>query len=246
MINPSRSPQRLRIAMVAGPGNRSPARTISLFLNGERIEQFAITGAAQLLTKPFVIPGPWSQIEILVDEDADPIPRRGALWNRWVPGEPRRLNVAVISIALARADSETNSLASSVDLGPPNGDTRLFNGIFMDRWMGREATVTLASPVPAAKELSVRGMAPGGVGLPFPFHITPTFNGVRLPSCEIIGPGRFQAHCPVPEPVRRSVRSGQAIHIELRSERTFVGKADPRQISLQLDRVELVPESQGQ
>jgi len=109
--------------------------------------------------------------------------------------------------------------------------------------MGREATVTLGSPAPAPKELSVSGMIPGGVGLPFPFRITATLDGVRLPTCEIIRAGPFQTHCPVPDQVRLSVRPGQAIRIDLQPERTFTGKGDSRQISLRLDRVELVPES---
>jgi len=243
LINPSNRPQRLRIAASAGPGNRSPGRVISIFLNGGLVERFAIMGVAQVVTRAFVASGPSSQIEILVEEDAEPLPRRGALWNRWVPGDARRLNVAVKSIALVDADLDSDSLSSFLDLESPNWKTTLFNGIFLDRWMAAEATITLASPAPPPKELSVKGMVPGGVGLPFPFRITPSLNGVLLPACEIRHAGTFQARCPIPDSVSRSMRPGQTIRIDLQAEKTFTEQTDPRRLSLQLDRVELVPGS---
>jgi hypothetical protein len=243
LINPTNHFQRLRIAVVAGPGNPSAGRTISVVLNGGLIDRFEITGAGQLVTKAFVASGPSSQIEILVDQDAEPTPRRRALWNRWVPADSRRLNVAVTSMALVDADLDTGALSSSFDLTSPNQNRILFNGIFIDRWMGADAMVTLASPATVPQELRVSGTIPGGVGLPLPFRLTPSLNGVLLPSCEISHAGVFRTHCPIPDQIRKSMRPGQAIRIDLMAEKTFTRASDPRQLSLRLDRVELAPVS---
>jgi hypothetical protein len=241
VINPSNRSQRLRMVVIAGPGNASPSRRISVLLNGGLIDRLEVTGAAQLVTKAFVASGASSQIEILVEQDAETLPRRRALWNRWVPADSRRLNVAVTSMALVDADLDTGALSSSFDLASPNQNGILFNGFFLDRWMGADATVTLASPAKAPQELSVIGTIPGGVGLPFPFHLTPSFNGVFLPPCEISRAGVFRAHCPIPDQIRKYMRPGQAIRIDLKAEKTFTGGVDPRQLSLRLDHVELAP-----
>jgi hypothetical protein len=241
LLNPANRSQRLRITMIAGPGNRAPSRTVSVFLNGVLLQRFSMVGMTQFVTKPFVARGPVSQIEILVDEQANPLPRPWALWNRWVAHEARRLNVAIASVDLVDADLDTRNLFSFVDLASPNGNTALLNGIFMDRWMGTEASLTLASPDPAPRELRVSGMAPGGVGLRFPFRLTAKLNGILLPPCEIRQPGDFQTHCPVPDALARSVQPGQAVRIDIQAEKTFTGAADPRALSLRLSRVELVP-----
>jgi hypothetical protein len=242
LINPISRPQRLRIGMIAGPGNRSSSRAISVFLNGGLVDRFTVVGAARLVTRTFVASRHSNQIEILVDEDAEPLPRRGALWGRWVPGDARRLNVAVTSITLVDANLQTGSLSSVFDLASPNRDEVLFNGFFTDRWTGTEETLTLASPA-QLWELRVSGMAPGGVGLPFPFRLTPSFSGSPLAPCEISRAGAFQVHCPIPDSLRRSMRPGQPVLIHLEAEKTFSPRGDPRRLSLQLDRVELAPRS---
>jgi hypothetical protein len=61
LINPDTAPQRLRISLITGPGNPSPRRTISVFLNGKEIDSFALVGTARVLTKPFVAAGPVAQ-----------------------------------------------------------------------------------------------------------------------------------------------------------------------------------------
>jgi hypothetical protein len=239
VINPSPKPQRLRIGVVVGPGNGSPSRKVSLFLNGKPIEQFTVSGAAQVMTKPFVAPGPSSQLELSIEEDAAPQPRIGALWSLWVPADARRLNLGLSSAELVEADSGPGAIGASFDVGPPNGDWRLFNGVFLDGWIGSEASVSLVPPAAGAVELTVVGMAPGGVGLPFPLQITPVFDGVPLPPCAIERAGSFRANCVVPDSIRRNMRPGQIVQIDIRSEKTFSANGDPRQLSLRIEHVAL-------
>ncbi|MGO9231899.1 MAG: hypothetical protein ACLQKA_22125 [Bryobacteraceae bacterium] len=242
LIHPVSRAQRLRIALMVGPGNPSPSRTISVLLNGALVDRLSITGASQVMTKAFVAPGPSSQIEILVEEDASPLPRSGALWDRWVPGEARPLNVAVADMSLVDANADTLS-ASSFDVTSGFGSGTLFNGIFLDRWMAAEASITLATPAPLPTGLSVIGTAPGDRGLTFPFHLTPSVNGVPLPDCEIVRAGSFQVRCPMPDAIRNSLQPGQPVRVDLRAGTTYSGGADPRRLSLRLDRIELVPGS---
>jgi len=237
LINPDTAPQRLRISLITGPGNPSPRRTISVFLNGKEIDSFALVGTARVLTKPFVATGPVAQLQIEVKEDASSLPRRWALWNRWVPEDARRLNIAITRVALAGINAECD-LPTSLNLLSEGETQPLTNGFFADRWMGAEAAVTLTSPAPP-DAIALKGMIPAGMNLPSPFHLDLTLNGAPLPSCTIARPGPFQVSCPIPAEVRRSLKPSAPVYFGIKAEATFTTSADPRQLSLQLERVDL-------
>ena len=242
LINPSPVEQRLRISAVVGPGNPSPLRNVSLFLNGKELERFTIRHAARLQTKPFIAPGPVSQIELVIQESAEALPRAKPLWNRWVPAEARRLNVALDSVALVQID--TTESRSSLRLDSAEWNTSLFNGISPDKWMGVESAILLAAPAVPPKELHITGTVPGGAGLPFPFHLTVILNGIRLTPCEIPRAGAFSIHCPIPTHLFDSAQPRQAVQIKLLAEKTFKPKNDTRELSLRLDSIALGSQAQ--
>jgi hypothetical protein len=238
LIHPDGSPQRLRLGFVAGPGLSSPKRTISIFLNGQEIDSFDIVGSGTVLTLPFVATGPIAQLEVAVKEDAHPLARAFGLWNRWVPREPRVLNVAITEVILIGQEVSLK-LPPSLDLGSAQGWHSPSSGFFPDRWIGDEATLDLQSPgVP--NEIRITGMAPQGVNLPFPFHVRLAVNGMQLPACSISGPGEFEALCGIPATVQRALRADEPERIVIRPEATFVAWPDVRPLSLRVKTIALV------
>jgi hypothetical protein len=237
LLNAHEFPQRLRLTLLSGSGNSSPQRTISVILNGELLDRIHLMSAARVVTKPFVARQPWSQIELLVDEDADPGPRPWGLWNLWVPAEPRRLNIGLMEIELVSADLREIE-ASSHNFLAADEPAILVNGIFPDRWMASEATVTLrAHFVP--DEIRIKGLIPGVPTLPFPYPLRVSVNGEALPPCVIASPGSVHLNCPIPGQIRTSIQPGALVKIELRADATFSTVRDPRKLSLRLECVEL-------
>jgi hypothetical protein len=237
LLNASGAPQRLRMGMRIGPGNPSSSRTVSVLLNGRQIDQFTVVGTARVDSRPFVASGAWNQLEVEVKEDAKPLPRAFALWNKWIPGEPRALNLGFTDFHLVDANDPTDGLASSVDLVNDATGRWLMNGIYPDLWMGSDASITLSAPVTPA-EIVVSGMAPGRVGLPFPFHLHTAVNGMPLPPCSIEHAGAFDVHCGIPREIRQALQAGTPLKIDLHSESTFSNiHGDSRRLSLRLARV---------
>ncbi|MGO9893829.1 MAG: hypothetical protein ACLPX8_06410 [Bryobacteraceae bacterium] len=237
LINPASAPQRLDLSLFVGPGNASADRTVSIFLDGEQVDSFRVVGGARVLTKPFVATGPVAQLEVAVGEDAYPLPRHWALWNRWVPDEPRSLNLAVTSVGLAGSDV-IQRLPPSVDLTSSGGIQAPAVGFYADRWIGDEARLTLRSAA-VPDGVRITGVAPGGVELPFPFHIGIALNGAPLPSCTVPGSGHFDITCAIPLGLQRTLVAGVEVQLLIRAEATFTTPRDRRRLSLRLDKIAL-------
>lgn len=114
----------------------------------------------------------------------------------------------------------------------------LTNGLFADHWIGTEAAMTFRSPgIP--DEIRLTGVAPGGVNLPFPFHVTLTLNGAAQPSCIGQHPGRFELSCAIRSDPRALLKAGGVAHLVMCTEAMFTPPGDPRRLSLRLETVAL-------
>lgn len=88
-------------------------------------------------------------------------------------------------------------------------------------------------------EIRLTGVAPGGVNLPFPFHVTLTLNGAAQPPCIGQHPGRFELSCAIRSDPRALLKAGGVAHLVMSTEATFTPPGDPRRLSLRLETVAL-------
>lgn len=232
--NPSPRPQRLLLTLTAGYGNPKPGRHISMFLNGEKFDEIEFSGYARLLTKPFKALPPWSQIELEIKEDANPLPRLGALWAFDVPREPRRLNIAVSELRLVEVDDSAMVVPSYLDLQPEFQKPKTFlDGIYPDGWMGAAATLSLHLSQ-EARHVEIVGALPNVPGLRVPFRVNVEMDGRDIGDAAISQFGPFRAVIPLSRD-DKALHPGQTVRLKVKAESTFLGQnADPRPLSIHL------------
>ena len=245
VLNPSPAPKRLHLTMAAGFGYASEERHLELLLNGRHVETIFLAGFRDLITEPFEIPGPASQIELAVEEIADPIKRTLALWNRWVPADARHLNVAVSHLELIEGGAGSAHVPSEVDFGAQLGGWgTTTNGLFPDRWAGAGASIGLRVP-PGTAYLDLRGFVPGVRAYSFPIHLDFFAGGEPLGSGRIDAPGQFRIRIPVSAAVAARLH-GEAT-ISLHPSATFQPSAlrigpDTRILSFQISYIGFGPQ----
>ena len=161
LLQPAALPQRLLLTLISGYGNSSPTRHVDLLINGKKFDEITVDGYTRTLSKPFEAEQPWSQLEFVVHETAQPLPRKFALWKKWVPADARGLNLAISELKVVPANETEFTLPGELDLTSKNGlSSALTNGIYPDRWGGHEMRISLQSPKGAsAVEISGSGTA---------------------------------------------------------------------------------------
>ena len=178
-----------------------------------------------MLTKVFQATPPWSQMELEITEDASPLPRRHALWATWVPGEPRKLNVAVSEVALL--DSSTVSAPSYVNIQTEIEEQTFLDGIYSDHWMGADASIDL-QPDPDARQVELSGRLIRAHGLSVPYRISLTVQSLLLGTAVIDKFGPFRVVVPI-TPGFIALHLRHPVRLVLNPEATFVGQnGDPR------------------
>jgi hypothetical protein len=241
ILNPSPTPKRALMNLIAGYSSSSPARHIDIYLNGEKFDEIVFFAQTRVLTRPFTAPGPWSQLEFVVHEDAVPQPREHALWNRWVPVDSRSLNVAVSAVSLIDSDQADALVNASIDFQPGHPNDGLMNGVFPDGWIGESADVFLRVP-PNVRTLEIAGTVPGVSSFAFPYQATLSLDGEHIQGVRIAGPGDFRLQIPLGD---TSLVPGRPVHLMVGPLSTFTGRTlginnDPRELSLKLNRIALV------
>ncbi len=209
VLNPSAEPKRLRLGVVTGFGATEGARTVDILLNGKLLETFHLTASREILSAPFAIPGPVSQMELFIHETAVPMRRQVALWNSWVPSDARRLNVAITRFELVNASSPggSGSLPASVDFTSGDGDWPVpVNGIFPDRWVSRRAEITMGIPRDPAW-VEVDGFIPGIKPYKFPIPVELMAGPVSLGTQMIQVAGDFHLRAQVPPELAKSLEA---------------------------------------
>jgi hypothetical protein len=243
ILNPSSGPKRLLLRWIAGYGNPSPMRHIDVYLNGRQFDEICFSGQTRVLTQPFAASAPWSQLEFVVREDAKPLARDHALWNRWVPADSRRLNIALTEVKLVDAAEGDPCLASATEFRPDKAPQCLLNGIYPDDWIGETATLSLLTP-PHADVLKISGVLPGGGMVSFPYSVPVSLDGVPLQAGWLTHAGNFSLRIPL-QGRGIELLPGRAAQLAVGPLATFNGRskgtsADPRNLSIQVHRMALV------
>lgn len=230
--NPAQRPQSLMLTMTSGPGNPAPERHVSFYLNGRKFDEVAFTGSARIVTRPFEAVGQWSQLELEIREDASPLPRPHALWAKWVPKDPRRLNIAVSELALVDPSTATSVSYVNVDQEMRNPQT-FVNGIYSDHWMGASAEIDLQKPG-NARRVQLSGTLPQVRGIAIPYRIGLRANGNLVGYARVDHYGPFAVSVPWDEGIGRT----ENVRLELQPAATFAPtNGDYRRLSILLDSV---------
>jgi hypothetical protein len=238
ILNPSTHPKRILLNVISGFGNASPARHIDVYLNGTKFDEIDFSAQARVVTRPFVAGGPWSQVELAIREEAKPLARNSSLWNRSVPADARRLNIAVTEAALIDADQTGDALESTIEFGPGKRSSGLVRGVYPDGWIGEAADITLRIP-PRPIALEINGTVPDAKPFSFPYQVALSLDGVRLEQLRIAKPGKFRVRVRI---TGIDLVAGRPAQLTVGPLATFSGRAlrlndDARMLSLLLTRV---------
>jgi hypothetical protein len=241
VLNPSPTPKRVLMNLLAGYSSSSSTRHIDLYLNGEKFDEIDFRAQIRVLTRQFKVPGPWSQIEFAVREDATPQPREYALWNRWVPADSRSLNVAVSELSILDSNQVDTLVESSIDFRPGEKNDRLANGVFPDGWIGESADFVLRVP-PHVRALEIDGTVPGVSCFVFPYQAALSLDGVHIQGIRVEKPGEFRLRIPLR---KAGLVAGRSVRLTMGPLSTFSGRTlgindDSRSLSFRLSRVALI------
>ncbi len=241
LLHPSRPGGRYRLSFDAmvGYGYPSDSRTIEVWQDGRKLHEVPITSTARVVTEPFVAPAGITKLVLRIKERNQPMPRRLGLWNRDIPADYRRTNVAFSNVRVLLPEGGAPA-APAVGRALPflewHGFAQAYDGIEVDGWMANKARIAVAVPAGASK-LTLRGMAAGNLGLQFPLALAVSVNG-RESSHVLQNPGDFAITFPLRpgEPIASlEVRSPQATDIGQRDVRFKVVRRSLRLDSLQLE-----------
>ncbi len=228
---------RLRLTVVAGYGRTEPDRMVTLRVNGDIVDEVNISGVGTFVSKPFRAHGFLTRISLSLPDNAEPEPKPWGLFNRWVPKDFRRLNLAVSRIELlTEQEYQKLGLPCGVDFSQARAwEVPFLTGIYADRWMAGETRVLLRR-CSEAQAMAVSGFLPGGPGTPVPLWLDMWVNGTQLEPQEISRAGSFLVRFPLPA----ALRSAPYYEIRLRASRSFVpGTGDSRRLSVRLERIEV-------
>jgi hypothetical protein len=244
ILNPSQKAKRLLITMEVGYGGTTHTRHVEMFLNGAKFDEVEFAGQAKVLTRPFTPQGPWSQVEVAVRETVSQSPRDHALWNRWVPGDSRHLNIAVSDIALIDAAQTDSVSESAVEFGAGKRMTALTRGVYPDGWAGEAAQASLRVP-DSVTALEISGTIPRVSAFRFPYVIPVSIDGVPVHGARVEQAGSFNIRLPLE---RQKLISGQSALLKLGPLPTFLETSNgtqqvPRSLSILLGRLALVTSS---
>ncbi len=236
LLKPSAQRLRLRLTVVAGYGRKEPDRVITLWVNGEKADEVAISGVGAFVSRPFQARGFLTRLRLSLPDNAQPEPKPWGLFNRWVPKDSRRLNLAVSRIEVV-TEHEYQKLAPPcrLDLSDARAwEAPYLTGVYADRWIAGETRVLLRR-CSEAEAIAVSGFLPGVPGAPVPLQLEMWVNGTHLEPQEVNRAGSFLVRFPLPP----ALRSAPNYEIRLRPSRSFVpGSGDSRPLSVLLERIE--------
>jgi hypothetical protein len=240
ILNPTAAPQSLSMTVRAGYGNVSPIRHLTILVNGAKLQDLKIEGQARFVTRPFSLSGRAAQIEILVRENAEPLPRPWGLWNRWVPRDARKLNLGVFSATLENGDSGGASGVSEIDFrADPDLGGGAYDGVYADGWVAARASIAMRVPR-NCQQVRIRGTAPGGTDLKFPLALRLSADGRQIGEGIVNQPGSFDVRVPFPRPLRSPPRDVVLDVNPSSSCFTNLAGGDTRCLTVRLDKMSLV------
>ena len=181
LLRPSVPKGQYRIAFDAIVGYEYPSesRTLEFWRDGVKFHETVITSTARVVSIPFEANPDVTRIVVSVREKNAPLPRKLGLWNRDIPADYRRMNVAFSNVRILPPDAP---LPAAPKLGEKLPFLRWhelaeqFNGIEPDGWMGNRASVAMSVPQGATR-VALTAMAAGNLDLKYPMEITVRVNG---------------------------------------------------------------------
>ena len=207
--------RRLAFTGIVGFGLDSSSRTVQLWLNGEVFDEVTIDEAARVVSKPFYPTGDADRIVIKVIETVQPPPRQFRLWNRDIPGDYRRLNMAVSNVTVMEAGREQKRPMEVYDGHSLFSHAHSFNGLKLNQWVGKGVSLTLPIAAdPSSVDLLL--FVPGHPALKFPYKLKISLNGIEHEAVAEF-PGDLALSIPVTK------RSGSnTLDLAITPEQTFV------------------------
>jgi len=158
-----------------------------------------VSSAARYVSKPFVPSGAVTKLVIKVRERVPPSQRPLPLWNKSIPLDYRQLNVLLANVRLLREGEPAIAEANGCGRAFRGADllrcARSFNGVQIDRWIGRHASLTFPADAAVAKA-TVKGHLPSALGFTLPYRIVFRVNGTEI-AREIAAAGDFSLEVPV-------------------------------------------------
>ncbi|HUQ26983.1 MAG TPA: hypothetical protein VM051_00230 [Usitatibacter sp.] len=192
------TPRRIAFDLIVGYEHRDDARNVELWANQVKFDEIRITSAGRYVSKPFVPAADVTKIVIKIRERVPPGKRPLPLWNRDIPLDYRQLNALLSNIRVLREGESVpqpagcpRALRGTDILRCP----RAYNGVQIDGWIGRKASLVMVSDTPARKAV-MKGFVPGTLGFTFPYRITFNVNGAETVS-EVAKPGDFTLEIPL-------------------------------------------------
>ena len=182
LLNASRPDELHRLSFIAVAGKeRERPRHLDIYLNGEKIDEAEVHGAARVLTRPFRPSGGIDRLVVKVRETVGLEPRNFGLWNRHIATDQRFLNLVVTQARLERGEAPRAALAVPAELRARDliDASRRFDGISLDGWVAPDAQIELAAERPVHK-LRLRIEVPGWANFRFPFPVRMRVNGQEV------------------------------------------------------------------
>jgi hypothetical protein len=174
MLRPSHKgePYRVSFLAIVGYGMDADWRTVELFANGKKFDEVVVDMSGRVVSKPFVPESDVVRIVIKIKEPTHTLERALPLWNREVPSEYRRLNMAVAEIAVLPPSSPVMTEPSPSEILGNDIFTRSigFNGINLNRWAKSGASITVNPPV-GASSMTLDLFIPDAEGYEFPYSV---------------------------------------------------------------------------
>jgi len=238
LLKPSGEDLRLRLTLAAGYGRREPGRELTLSVDGREFDRISTLGFAHVVSRPFRGEGFLSRIRISLPDNAEPLPNPWGLFNRWVPKDGRRLNVAVSRIELLR-EREYRAWKTPCELDltrPEQWEKTWLTGLHLDGWIAGQLQVLLG-PCDHAQAIELRGFVPQAPGLRFPYRLSVLVNGLPLPPVYVAKPGHFAVSAPLP----RGLPQRDSFEIVIQPSQSFIAAGDGRSLSVRVEGIGLRP-----
>ena len=201
LLRPSNlnAPYHVKFDAVVGLELKKDARIIELWANGIKFDEFELISSARYISKPFIPKEKVVKLVVKIRERVKPMRRPLPIWNEEIPVDYRQLNVAFSKISvLPKQNIQNNSECDqNLDKDEIFECALTFNGIQVDRWIGKEADLEIGNnKVSKISEMNIKGFIPGNLGFKFPFKIEFNINENTVIK-KIDKPGNFSLNFPL-------------------------------------------------
>ena len=190
-------PYRLSFAAIVGHRSDSARRVVELFHNGTKFDEVVLDGSSRVYSAPFFPTGDVDRIVFRIQEDAQLIARPFSLWNKQIPADYRGLNLAVGEVRLFGPGGAPPGPLVDEPIEGVNilAGATAFNGLEPSGWVREAAELRFIRPA-NADHVDLGLQVPADAGLPFPFEVTFTSDGIKR-TARVARPGPLTMSLPI-------------------------------------------------